>query len=72
MEAFDAVASVSNLRDKAYNRRLIVEPTLARANQAWRAHDYGTVVDLLAGMADSLGAADKLRLRLAAKYLEQQ
>lgn len=71
-EAFAALASFAHARDLAYTKRFTVDPILRRAHEAWDAHDYGLVVDLLSSVKADLSDNDRQRMRLAAKYLEHE
>ncbi len=69
---FVQLAAFCSSRDEAYNKRIRMNPLLARAHEAWTEHRYGDVVEILSSATEDLGSVEKTRLRLAAKYLEQR
>jgi hypothetical protein len=69
---FSRLAAFWDKRNLAYNEKLLLNPVLSEAHEAWTEHRDGDVIDLLFPVSESLGPVDKLRLQLAAKYLEQQ
>jgi hypothetical protein len=67
-EDFDAVYRVATLRNAAYNKKMVVDPDIARAHEAFRHGRYREVVDLLGPLEAGLTANESQKLAYALKH----
>ena len=66
--AFDRMAEISRLRNEAYTKEVVQKPIRKRAEEAWRNHDYLTVLDLYASIEADLTPIEKKRLEYAESH----
>jgi hypothetical protein len=66
--AFNVVQQIARVRDAAYNKKLLDDPDIRLANEAFREGRYREVIALLAPLETNLTASESSKLAYARKH----